>query len=515
MLFAVNKRLAVPLLLSLSTAALAQGAAPQDTSLAARVPAVVPKLEADVARGMGLLDIPGVAMGIVAGDKLVYAKGFGVRAKAGKETVDPKTLFQIGSTTKAFLATTLAIGVDHGKFTWDDRVEDLAPDFQLKDPWATREMRMFDIIAQRSGLPPYVNDGLTALGYDAPALIRSLRYAEPASSFRATFTYTNITHLLAGQILARLNRATDWNALVRKDILDPLGMGATSATAEAMAAAPNHANGYMYAPSGSIEVPLDPSFPYLLGPAGNLNSNVEDASRWLRLQLADGVFEGKRIVSAENLAVVRTPRVAMSETTSYASGWVVTMTPNGRIVWHNGGTAGYGTHIGFLPGKDLGVIVLSNVTNVGFPDAIAMGIYDALLGNPPTDHVAAAAARAKAGADADTKRYIRRPDATPAPSLPTLTGAYASPMFGEANVTAEGNTLVLALAQTGARLRLSPFDGATFLVNLVPEGRFAAVAQMSANQPSGFIRFETGYGGTVDRLVWVYDEAQSYTLMRK
>ncbi|NNC09993.1 beta-lactamase family protein, partial [Corallococcus exiguus] len=140
-------------------------------------------------------DAPGVAIGIVSGDRLVYAKGFGVRGKADAGPVDPRTIFQIGSATKGFLAATLGIMVDRGRIHWDDRVIDLDPDFQLKDPWVTREFRVFDLMAQRSGLPPYANDALGAFGIGQDALIRSLRYVEPVSSFRSTFAYTNITHM--------------------------------------------------------------------------------------------------------------------------------------------------------------------------------------------------------------------------------------------------------------------------------------------------------------------------------
>ena len=121
-----------------------------------------------------------------------------MRSKSGGVPVDARTLFQIGSTTKAFLAVTMGIMVDRGKFKWDDRVVDLYPTFQVKDPWVTREFRVFDLIAQRSGLPPYANDGLGMIGIDEAALIRSLRYVDPVSSFRTTFAYTNITHTLAG-----------------------------------------------------------------------------------------------------------------------------------------------------------------------------------------------------------------------------------------------------------------------------------------------------------------------------
>jgi CubicO group peptidase (beta-lactamase class C family) len=74
---------------------------------------------------MKAFDVAGLAIGIVVGDKLVYAKGFAVRSETSSVPVDTRTIFQIGSTTKAFLATTLAIMVDRGKLRWDDRVVDL------------------------------------------------------------------------------------------------------------------------------------------------------------------------------------------------------------------------------------------------------------------------------------------------------------------------------------------------------------------------------------------------------
>jgi CubicO group peptidase (beta-lactamase class C family) len=158
----------------------------------ARIQALAPDLERLVTSGMQGFDVPGAVVGIVAGGRLVYAKGFGVRRKGGKEPVGTKTVFQIGSTTKAFAATVLAIAVDRGKLKWEDRVVDLDPSFSLKDPYVTREFRVFDLLAQRSGLPPYANDGLSGLGFDATWLMHSLRFVEPQASFRTTFAYTNI-----------------------------------------------------------------------------------------------------------------------------------------------------------------------------------------------------------------------------------------------------------------------------------------------------------------------------------
>ncbi|MEO8714481.1 MAG: serine hydrolase [Acetobacteraceae bacterium] len=468
--------------------------------MTARIDALIPDLEAYIASGMKAFDAPGLAIGIVTGDRLVYAKGFGVRGKSGGGPVDTRTVFQIGSTTKAFLATTMAIGVDHGNFKWDDRVVDLHPDFQLEDPWVTREFRMFDLMAQRSGLPGYANDVLMALGYDEPALIRSLRNVEPVSSFRTTFAYTNVTHLLAGRIVAERAGLADWNTVVRREILDPLGMTETTDSADAIEAAADHARGHRYTPDGSIEVPFTQLSPYAAGAAGAINSSVEDMAKWLRLQLGNGTFEGRRIVSPENLAVIRTPKVAISDKVSYAMGWVIIQTPNGGIVAHNGGTAGFGAYVGLLVDKDVGVVVLTNQQNMGFPDAVGAWTLDRLLGNPPHDDVAETLKKVKAKVADDTKTYAKPADARPFPPLAPLAGNLTNPSFGKAALRPDGDALMLALQATGAELRLEPWNGDIFTIRIVPGGKFAAMAENLGDVPLGFAQFQmdpTGKLGTL------------------
>ena len=358
-----------------------------EAAVEARIHHLIPAIEAYVADGMKAFDLPGLAIGIVAHDRLVYSRGFGVRSKGGPP-VDTRTVFQIGSATKGFLSATLALMVDRGKLGWSDRVVDLYPDFRMMDPWVTNEFRVFDLLAQRSSLPPYVNDALGLFGLDEAALIHSLRHVAPVSSFRSTFAYTNVTHMLAGRIVAKAAGVADWNAVLRAELLDPLGMGGSSYSAEAIEAAPNHANGHRWAPSGTVEVPFTQLFPYDFMGAGDINSTVEDMAHWLRLQLGSGTFEGHTILSTANLAVTRTAKVGMTDRLSYALGWVVQQTPNGSIVWHNGGTSSFGAYVGMLLDRDVGIVVLSNESNVGLPDAIGQWTLDRILGNPEVDHVA-------------------------------------------------------------------------------------------------------------------------------
>ncbi|MGO1076228.1 serine hydrolase [Inquilinus sp. CA228] len=493
----------------------AQAADPASgTPMDARIHALEPELEAYVAAGMKAFDTPGLAIGIVSGDSLVYARGFGVRSKAKGGTVGTRTVFQIGSTTKAFLAATLAIAVDRGKLHWDDRIVDLDPEFQLKDAWVTREFRVFDLMAQRSGLPPYANDWLGILGQDEASLIRSLRNVEPASSFRSTFAYTNITHLLAGRIVARGENAADWSAVLRQDLLEPLGMAETSTTAEAIEAAPDHAQGHRWAPDGTVEVPFTPLFPYAFGAAGEMNSTIEDMARWLRLQLRDGSFDGQKIVSPESMAVTRIARVGINDKAFYAMGWVGLSTPNGRIIWHNGGTPSFGAYVGFAPEKDVGVVILTNEANVGFPDAVGAWVLDRLLDNPRVDHVAAALDVAKTRFAASAKLFMKPENPQPALPLAPLAGNYVEPSFGKAVLRQDGDGAVLELQDGGAVLQLEPWDGSVFTIRQKPVGRFAAIVENSDPSPAGFVQFQIDMDGTKP-LLRLTIENQAFTFRRE
>jgi CubicO group peptidase (beta-lactamase class C family) len=510
---------AVALVATVLAATIAPGAAQAedhaDAAMAERIQALIPRLEGTIADGMKAFDTPGLAIGIVANDRLVYSKGFGVRSKSGGAPVDTRTVFQIGSTTKGFLAATLAIMVDRGKLRWDDRVADRDADFQLKDPWVTREFRIFDLLAQRSGLPTYANDALAMLGLDEAALIRSLRHVEPVTSFRSTFTYTNITHLLAGRIVAKAAGAPDWNAVLRQELIDPLGMSSASTSAEAIEAAPNHAQGYRWTPGGTIEVPFTPLFPYSLGGAGNINASLEDAVAWLRLQLGGGSFEGRRIVSADNLAATYTPKVAMSERMAYALGWVIQQTPNGRIVWHNGGTTSFGAYIGMVSDRNVGVVVLTNAVNLGLPDAIGEWTLDRLMGNAEVDHVASKLKAAKATFAAAAKVWAKPASPRPFPLLDPLAGRFANASIGAATLAAENGTLVLTLAASGAKLKLAPWDGDVLTATVVPQGRFAAVAENIGPQPAAFAQMLVDKAGKLDVLRLMMDDGQAYDFRRE
>jgi CubicO group peptidase (beta-lactamase class C family) len=474
-----------------------------------RVQELIPDIESYIASGMKGFDIPGLAIGIVANNRLIYAKGFGVRSKSNGLPVDTRTVFQIGSTTKAFLTATMAIMVDRGKLRWDDRVVDLYPEFQLKDPWVTREFRVFDLPAQRSGLPPLVNDILMMLNFKEPEMIRSLGHVEPVSSFRTTFAYTNITHLLAARIVAKAAGAPDWNAVLQKELLDPLGMKDSTYTAEAIEAAPNHAKGHRWTPEGTIEVPFTPIFPYHLAGSGNINSNIEDMARWVRMQLGNGTCDGRRIVSSENLAYTRMPKVALTGQVFYDLGWYNYLTPNGNILWHDGDALSFGSFVGLVPDKNIGIIILTNETNVEAPNSLGAWVLDLILGNAKHDPVTENLKNAKATFEATARRFAKPANPRPFPRLAPLTGNFVNSSFGKAVLTLKDDALVIEVQATGAKYKLVPWDGDIFVASLMPTGQFGPIVDLDY-MTKGFAQFQMDKDGKLNLLRLSVGDGQVY-----
>ncbi len=282
-----------------------------------------------------------------------------------------------------------------------------------------------------------------------------------------------------------------------------------------MEAAPNHASGYRWTPTGTVEVPFTQLFPYDFDGAGDINSTVEDAARWVRFQLGNGRFEGKQIVSAANIAVTHTPKVAMSDKVSYAMGWVVQQTPNGTIVWHNGGTSAFGSYFGLLPEKKAAVIILTNETNVGLPDALGRWMVDRLLDNPKVDLVAEVHKAALAQFERSVGLFAKPDKPRPFPPIAPLAGTFVNPGIGKMIVAQEGDTLVMDMEATGAKLALTPWDGDIFTARVVPVGRFQAISEDLGPLPNAFVQFQMGRDGKLGVLHLSFDDGQAYDFIRQ
>lgn len=447
--------------------------------------------------------VPGAAIGVVAGDEVLLARGLGVRRAGGPDPVDAETVFGIGSTTKAFAATTEAILVDQGKLGWMDRVIDHDPAFEMFDPWVTREFRIIDLLAQRSGLRAYVFDTLWGLGYGPDDLVAALRYAQPVSSFRTVFAYQNVTHQVAGRIVAKLAGAARWQDAVARMILQPLGMSSTSTAAKDLLGAPNHATGHVFYNDTLTALPLLPSID-LTGPAGCMNSCVSDMAKWLRLLVGRGETGGQRLLQPAALETTWKPRVELdpadgfpSVWQAYASGWIVRETAGGVAIWHNGGTGQFKAHVGFVPSLGVGLVILTNEGTNALADAAGCWFYDRLLGNPPVDYSAQYLRIVRKAAEKAAAEDRRPLSLAPVGPDSDYTGAYASAAAGPAQVTSAGGALGLSFERPGTRFRLLPWDGDVFVLTAPDDPALAATLEAASPQ---LVQFQRTVHGRVDRM---------------
>jgi CubicO group peptidase (beta-lactamase class C family) len=453
-------------------------------------------------------NVPGMAIAIVKDGKVVFAKAYGVKTAGGSDPVTTDTVFEIGSTSKAFLAALVAMEVDAHRMRWDDPVVRYVPDFQMSAPWITGEFSLIDGLAHRSGLYEKWGQDLATLGFNRSESIHALRYAEPVTSFRSTYRYQNLFYIAdAAAIENTSGMSFEKNLEVR--IFTPLGMMNASAGYDAFRAEPNHVSLHMVGklPNGTI-VPMvtDPDWRFnwitdALGPAGEINANIKDVAAWTIFQLGNGTYEGKRLISPENMAYMHTPQIPMTAESApgslqyYAAGWIYQeMNGTPSVVKHTGETLGNHAYILMVPRENLGIVVLANEAGIGLNEDIGDTFYQMYFGTWQPDPVAESSSPySEVYRDFLFPSPASRP-ANPASPLPleAYTGTYASTVYGMATVAEADGNLTLTIGKDPITLYLSPWDGNTFQ-SACPDWTWA--------QPyDGRVTFDAASDGTVRSL---------------
>ncbi len=336
-------------------------------------------------------ETPGMAVTIVQGDDIVYTKAFGVKTHEGDDPVTTDTIFQIGSTSKAFTAALIAMLVDEGKVGWKDPVIEHLPDFEMYDPWVTREFMVEDLMAQRSGMPSHAIDGLVLFGFDRDHVRHALRYVKPISSFRSEFAYQNNLFLAASELIEK-HTGKNWEENIKERIFEPLGMSDSSMDMKSFQEGKDTTS--LHHRLGDKIITLPENWPYLswtyvYAPAGGINSNIIDMAKWLKFQVNSGVFDGRRLLSQENMDFMHTPKtiaaLSLGRKEYYCEAWVYRENVPYPIVWHNGGTTGCKTMVAIVPEAKVGVVVLSNLIDSMLPEALAFRFFDRYLEGPDVD----------------------------------------------------------------------------------------------------------------------------------
>lgn len=427
-------------------------------SAAAQEPSIA-DLDAAIAHARTEFGVPGLAVAIVKDDAVVLSRGYGVRELGGDEAVDDKTLFAIASNTKAFTATLLAILVDEGKVSWNDRVQQYLPWFQLYDPYVSADARIVDLLSHRIGLGTFSGD-LVWYGtpYSREEVVRRARFLPQAFPFRAGYGYSNIMYIAAGEVIQKA-AGKSWEDLLREKILDPLGMENTVLSVGALKAGDNVATPHGFA-NGTVR-----TYPWYewdsTVPAGGIISCVADLSSWMRLVLNRGTRNGEEIYTDRQSRLMWTPHAnfvvsqrgreqnPFTNFSAYGLGWSLQDYDGYLIASHGGGYDGMFSQTLLVPDLKLGVVVLTN-SMTGIAGAITRTVLDAYLGKAGRDYYAEGVQRQERGREREAAQWkrddsLRVLGTSPSFDLSVYEGTFGGEMYGDATVTLEDGKLVLRL----------------------------------------------------------------------
>jgi CubicO group peptidase (beta-lactamase class C family) len=457
-------------------------------------------------------NLPGIAVGVVAHDHLAFAKGYGFRDYGRKLPMTPRTVDPIASNTKLFTAIAVGLLVEEGKLEWDKPVRQFVPGVRFYNDELNATVTIRDMLSHRTGITRHDSIWYKS-DFTRQELFDRLRYLEPTQPLRQTFLYNNMMYAGAGRIVELLSGKT-WEEFVKERILDPLGMTSTVFTIDDLLKQPDHGVPFTER-RDTFELYEIPYYREAagVGPAGSMNSNVEDLAKWVAALLNEGRANGKSVLPPRAVKETVAPAIAMPNTALEARGFGELLNAaygTGRwtasyrghlLAFHGGDINGFHSQVSIMPYDGLGVVVLV-IGDHGAPlyNVVSYAVYERLLGMSLTPwserqlairrkgKEAGKQARAQAGGDrvADTK---------PSHALDDYVGEFGHPAYGALRIGREGDHLLFDFHKIHLPLRHYHYD------------RFDTPDDEEDGKWS--VNFATSPQGEIDRALVSLDEAEA------
>jgi len=391
--------------------------------------------------------IPGAAVCIVKDNKIVLMKAYGIKELGQPDKVDINTLFMIGSNTKAFTATALAMLQNDNKLSLDDKVTKYLPKFKLENKMAGEQAIIRDLLCHRLGFQTFQGDfTFYNTNLTREDVIKKLGEIKAAYPFRTKWGYTNAAFLTAGQIIPVVT-GKPWEVYLKENIFAPLGMTNTLALSADMPKSLNRT-----VPHTLIDGRLSP-IPYCqidgLAPAGGISSSISDMSKWVLALLNDGKVGARQVIPLPAIKATREAQDIVGPTHHlngetdyelYGLGWFIQDYTGHHLVMHDGGVNGYLSSVTLVPQEHLGIIILTNTDQNDFFEALRWDIMDAYFKMPNRNYNDVYLEKFKAQASVDEAADKKLKDSValnPLPALPITkyTGKYINDLYGKMEVT--------------------------------------------------------------------------------
>jgi CubicO group peptidase (beta-lactamase class C family) len=456
-------------------------------------------------------NVPGIGVGIVVKDKLVFAKGYGYRDYGKKLPFTAGTLCPIASNTKLFTAVAAGLLVTEGKLDWDRPVRRYVPSIEFHDDTLNATVSIRDMLAHRTGITRHDSIWYRS-DFTRKELFERLKYLEPIEPLRHRFLYNNMMYIGSGYAIELLAGKT-WEQFVRERLLTPLGMSHTVFSIDEMVAQPEHGVPFTEK-RDSFELYEIPYFreSVAVGPAGGINSNLEDLSHWLIALMNEGRFEGKSVIPAAVLKETLAPALALPNAALEARGFGELLNAaygTGRstasyrghlLTYHGGDIDGFHSQVSAMPYDGIGVIVLV-IGDHAAPlyNTVSYNVYERLLGmeqTPWSERLLAIRLKGKeAGKQARAKAGGGQVAGThPSHALDDYVGEFEHPAYGVVTIAKKESDLSFDFHKI--RLPLSHFHYDRFdTPDDERDGKWS-------------VNFLTNPQGEIDRAVLSLDEAE-------
>jgi beta-lactamase class C len=336
-------------------------------------------------------NLPGLAMAIVQGDRVLALRGFGTTVAGGDEPVTPDTVFRLASLSKAFAATLSSLLVQEDAMDWDRPIVERLPAFKLRDYRRAQQVSIRDVLAQKVGLARNTFDRDLEANQPYPLLAERLGTAPMTCSTGDCYGYQNVAFSLIGDLVFAAT-GDFYTHQVERRIFYPLGMTESTYGRDGLEGSASWARPHVRGGRGWVAQRPNETY-YHVPPAAGVNSSARDMAQWLIAQM------GNRpdVLSPEVLNPIHTPQVATPGETRgsrwrrervrsayYGMGWRVFDYAGHTLLFHGGAVRGYRGLIAFLPDRQVGIVVLWN-SESSAPSGLMPSLMDRVLGLPHED----------------------------------------------------------------------------------------------------------------------------------
>lgn len=414
----------------------------------------------------------GFAVAIVEKNKLIYSNGFGYRDYENKKPATANTLFAIGSCTKAFTSSLLGLLEKDGKVSLDEKATQYLPELHFFNDNMNDHITLRDMMSHRTGLPRHDYSWYLFKSGSRDSLMRRIQYQEPTAGIREKWQYNNFMFLLQGMITEKITGKT-WEQNVKEKIFTPLGMSRSNFSVTDLTKNEDASVGYGVKNDSVIEK-LDYYNIDAMGPAGSINSSVNEMANWVIAWINSGKFNRKEILPSNYTSQAMSSQMVIAgalpdkenpdiHLSNYGLGWFLSSYRGHYRVEHGGNIDGFSASTCFFPSDSIGIIVLTNQNNSPVPSLARNIIADRMLnlkyinwrGNRLASIAKSKADQKKEQANATS---VQIKGTKPSHPLTDYEGNFKHPGYGELEVFKRNDSLFGVAANDTIWLRHFHYD---------------------------------------------------------